>query len=138
MNKSDLWLWRGLTNITVWMTWLFGLPLALLLGLLIGEGFYWLAEAHWIRVTLCTLGNYMASPNIPKVNQFVAHELDRCDVDTGARGLDLILNYCLNEASVFLSVAVVSILGMCVFIWLSELANDNADRIERSDQAPIR
>jgi hypothetical protein len=80
----------------------------------------------------------MASPNIPKVNQFVAHELDRCDVDTGARGLDLILNYCLNEASVFLSVPVVSILGMCVFIWLSELANDNADRIERSDQAPIR
>ena len=38
----------------------------------------------------------------------------------------------------FLSVPVVSILGMCVFIWLSELANDNADRIERSDQAPIR
>jgi hypothetical protein len=131
MHKGDLLLWRGLANLTVWITWLFALPLALLFGLLVGEVFYWLAEAHWIRVTLCTLGNYMASANIPKVNQLLAHESDRCFMDTGARGLDMILNYCLNEASVFLSVSVVSILGVCLGVGLSGAAETTVDEIER-------
>jgi hypothetical protein len=105
MGKAELAFYRALTNVLIWMTWLCAVPLVFLGGLLIGEVFYWLAEAHWVRVTLCTLGNYLGAPNIPKVNQFVAHEMDRCDVGTGARGLDLIINCVLNELPAFISLA---------------------------------
>jgi hypothetical protein len=131
MGNAEPGFYRGLTNLLVWIVWLFLLPLVLLFGLLIGEVFYWLSEAHWTRVTLCTLGNYMAAPNIPGVNQFVAHELDQCDVSTGALGLDIILNYVLNELTVFLSVPLISFWGIAIFVWLSGATDAAAIEIER-------
>ena len=86
-------------------------------------------KAHWIRITLCTLGN-AARETRTHGNVFVLHELDRCDVDTGAKGLDLILNYYVNELSLFVSVPIYSILGMIVFGWLAGKWGNRADEIE--------
>jgi hypothetical protein len=57
-----------------------------------------------------------------RVNQALVHELDRCDVDTGARGLDLMLNYVLNDISAFLWISAASILGVVLFVLLAFLA----------------
>jgi hypothetical protein len=131
MGRAELGFYRGVTTLCIWATWLSALPLVFLGGLLIGEVFYWLAQAHWMRVTLCTLGNYASAPNIPGVNQFVQHELDRCDVNSGARGLDIILNYALNDLSVFMSLTALSFAGIFVFVYLAESAGRAADDIER-------
>jgi hypothetical protein len=64
------------------------------------------------------------------VNQFLAHEFDRCDLATSARGLDLILNYLVNELSAFISVSVVSIFGLLLCRYLSEVSDGAAFRIE--------
>jgi hypothetical protein len=134
MNRGDLWLVRGLAKLLEWMTWLCTLPLMLLLGLLVGQVVYWLAEARWIRATLCTLNNYLGAPNIPKVNQFVAHELDRSEVNTGARGVDVILSYLINDMPLLLSGAAISMGGLILFIWAHQGLMDTADRIERQSQ----
>jgi hypothetical protein len=131
MSKAELGFYRGLTTLFIWMTWLCWFPMIFLGGLLIGEIFYWLSEAQWIRVTLCTLGNYATPRNIPGVNQFVQHELDRCDVNTGARGVDIILNYALNELSVFISLTALSFVGIFIFYYLAESVGEAADEMER-------
>ena len=89
----ELWFYRGLQNIAVWVgAVVFLIPSLFLSVFLMGEAFQWFDKAHWIRITLCTLGN-AARETRTHGNVFVLHELDRCDVDTGAKGLDLILNY---------------------------------------------
>lgn len=102
-----------------------------LLGLLVGEVFYWLVEARWMRVTLCTLSNVMTSPS-KQSNEFIAHEFDRCDVATGARGFDLILNYFINDLSVFLSLSAVSFIGIGLGVYFQAVCIDAADRVERT------
>lgn len=135
MLKGELWLVRGLAKITEWLTWLCTAPLMLLLGLLVGEVFYWLFEAHWIRVTLCTLGAFFSAPADKNVNKFLAHEFDRCDVDTGARGVDLMVNYVLNEMPVFLSLSALSLIGLILFIAMHATLRVSIERDEREAEA---
>jgi hypothetical protein len=110
--------------------------MAVLAGILIGNVFHWLYDAHWMRVTLCTLGNYASDRNIPGVNQLVQHEADRCDMDTGARGLDIILNYALNDVSAFISLGALSFVGISIFYFLAESVGETADNIERKLKPP--
>src|SRR6516162_4629963 len=118
------------SNIAVWVgAVVFLIPSLFLSVFLMGEAFQWFDKAHWIRITLCTLGN-AARETRTHGNVFVLHELDRCDVDTGAKGLDLILNYYVNELSLFVSVPIYSILGMIVFGWLAGKWGNPADEIE--------
>jgi hypothetical protein len=135
MDRGDLWLVRGLAKIVEWLAWLCTLPLVLLLGLLVGEVFFWLFEAHWVRLTICTLYGYLNAPADKQVNQFLAHELDRCDVNTGARGVDLIVNYVLNEMPAFLSVSALSIFGLFLFIFMHQTLTDSIEKIEREAEA---
>ena len=78
------------SNIAVWVgAVVFLIPSLFLSVFLMGEAFQWFDKAHWIRITLCTLGN-AARETRTHGNVFVLHELDRCDVDTGAKGLALL------------------------------------------------
>ena len=132
MSKLELWFYRGLANITQWVSVVvFLMPSLFLLIFLMREGLYWLGKAEWIRITLCTLGNAMGSANPdPHVNVFVLHQFDRCDVNTGVKGLDLILNYYINELPLFVSVPIYTILGMIVSGWLAGKFIGHADKIQ--------
>jgi hypothetical protein len=139
MSKAGLYLGLATMELILFL-WL---PVAVIFGLLslmsllfylIGETVYWLLTAHWMRITLCTFGTTMAAPKIPNVNQGLAHELDRCDVETGARGLDLILSYVVNDISAFLWVSAASVLSVVLFVllaFLAEAADEAAYRITR-------
>jgi hypothetical protein len=83
------------------------LPL-ILVGLL--SFWEWLATGHWVRATLCTasyaLGGPMDGPS------WESYEFIRCPVNTGLQVLDFILNYFINELSVFASVSTISAIGL--------------------------
>jgi hypothetical protein len=131
LSKLELWFWRGLQNVVAWGgVVVFIWPSFFLLIFLVGEGLYWFSEGKWIRMTLCTFDSAMRSWPDPYVNIFVLHQFDRCDVDTGAKGLDIVLNYYVNELSLFVSVPIYSFVGMAVFGWLAGKLGDRADKVE--------
>jgi hypothetical protein len=127
-KKSELWFYRGLSIIRSSSTRLgyVGCPWPCSRA----------SSSGTSRVTLCTLGNYASDRDIPGVNQLVQHEADRCDADTGARGLDIILNYALNDVSAFISLGALSFVGISIFYFLAESVGETADNIERKAKPP--
>jgi hypothetical protein len=65
MSKAELWFYRKVSRGATSGAILFVMPSLFLLVFLMGECIYWLSNAHWIRITLCTLGNFMRWGNRP-------------------------------------------------------------------------
>jgi hypothetical protein len=85
--------------------------LAILPLILVGLLFFWeWLNTHWVRATLCTvsyaLGGAMDGPS------WESYEFIRCPVNTGLQVLDFVLNYFINELSVFASVSIISAIGL--------------------------
>ena len=102
--------YKALSMVIIQMGWvLFVVPL---MGLGLLFFWEWLVSAHWVRATLCTASYAFEDPR--GARSFESYEFVRCPVNTGLEGLDLILNYFINELSLFASVPIISAIGLVI------------------------
>lgn len=85
----------------------------------------WLVSAHWVPATLCTAS--YALDNISRAGPSLeTHEFSRCPVNTGLDGLNLILNYFINDLSLFTLVPIISAMGLVIaaHLWARCVLNE--------------
>ena len=85
----------------------------------------WLVSAHWVGATLCTASYAFDDPRGAGPS-LESHEFSRCPVDTGFDGLNLILNYFINDLSLFASVPIISAMSMLIatHLWARCVLNE--------------
>lgn len=85
----------------------------------------WLFNAHWVRATLCTASYAFDDPRGAGPS-LETHEFSRCPVNTGLDGLNLVLNYFINDLSLFALVPIISAMSMVIaaHLWARCVLNE--------------
>ena len=84
-----------------------------------------LVSAHWIPATLCTASYAFDDPRGAGPS-LETHEFSRCPVNTGLDGLNLILNFLINDLSLFALVPIISAMSMVIaaHLWARCVLNE--------------
>jgi len=96
----------------------------------------WLVSAHWVRATLCTASYALYDPRGVGPSLEI-HAFSRCPVNMGLDGLNLILNYVINDLSLFALVPIISATSMVIaaHLWARCVLNESAT-VTMTDDGP--
>jgi hypothetical protein len=103
--------YKALSVVIIQMGWV--LVVVSLMGIGLLFFWEWLVSAHWVRATLCTASYAFDDPRGAGPS-LETHEFSRCPINTGLDGLNFILNYFVNELSLFASVPIISAMGLLI------------------------
>jgi hypothetical protein len=118
MRKLGQWFFRGLSLTILGITFaIVFVSIFLPVMVFVWASGYWLFTAHWLNATPCFLVHYFQDHPKGSRPPLELYEVGRCSVTTGLEAVDGILDYFINDLSVFISGPIIAILALVILVY---------------------